>query len=97
MCVVAAEILWLDGERRSDGGLVGQQELPADAPLHNDVVSKVQQQRRGVIIITSGAKTKGRIFLMFPPLNRNEMVLQSSWRMTEPKIPTSCQGESRTH
>lgn len=34
---------------------------------------------------------------LFPPFNSNAMVLQSSFGMTEIKIPTSCQGESKTH
>lgn len=70
---MAAEILWPDGERSSDGGLVRHQELPADGPLHNDVVSKVQQQRGGVFIIGSRANTKGRIYVYcFPAFTRND-------------------------
>lgn len=63
--VTAAEILWLDGESSSDGRLVRQQQPPADGPLHDDVVSEVQQQRRGVLVIRSGANTKGQFFLHF--------------------------------
>lgn len=67
---MAAEILGLDGERSSDGGLVGQQQLPADGPLHNDVVSKVQQQHGGVLVIRRGANSRGRNFLSFSTIQQ---------------------------